>query len=84
MKNKDEDLFEFIKDITQFLTTDETPTEIDVEKDKLVRLDRNLDPSKRNTKTSLILDVKPTNFILNPDNCIPCEEYNADSPYTSK
>lgn len=41
-------------------------------------------PTKRHVKSSLILDVKPLNFILNPDNCIPCEEYTADFMFTKE
>ena len=39
---------------------------------------------KRSAKTSLLLDTKPLNYILNPDNVIPWEEYTADYMYSDK
>ena len=54
MEKEDEDLNEFIKDVTQF--------------------DR--DPSK-----VLLLDCSPLNFIMNPDNVIPCIPYMAEKTY---
>lgn len=83
LRNKDEDLLEFIKDISQFLTTDDE-SRAPSEEGRPINIDRNMDPTKRNVKTSLLLDTKPINFILNPDNVIPCIQYKAESPYTKK
>ena len=68
LRNKDEDLLEFIKDITQFLDID--PAESKEDKSE-VKTDRVIKENKRDPKTSLLLDVKPLNYILNPDNVIP-------------
>lgn len=69
---------EFIKDITQFL-------DIEAETEPKMIPDNRKQPqlsNKRNVRTSLLLDTKPLNFILNPDNCIPCEKYTADYMYS--
>ena len=79
LRNKDEDLLEFIKDITQFLDID--PDESKEDKSE-VKTERVIKENKRDPKTSLLLDVKPLNYILNPDNVIPWPIYKADYIYT--
>ena len=32
----------------------------------------------RDIKRSVLLDPKPLNFLLNPENGLPCVEYNAE------
>ena len=32
----------------------------------------------RNIKRSLLLDPKPTNFMMTPENCIPVDEYTSE------
>jgi len=54
LEKNDEDLNEFIKDVTQF---------------------------DRDPKKVLLLDHSPLNFILNPDNVIPCIPYMAEKTY---
>lgn len=56
LQKNDEDLNEFIKDVTQF---DRDPSQV------------------------LLLDSSPLNFILNPDNVIPCIPYMAEKTYES-
>ena len=76
LEKKDEDIKEFVKDITQFFEMVEGNPQTDSE------VQRAPSPNKRSARTSLILDTKPLNFILNPDNSIPCEPFTADYSYT--
>ncbi|CAI2371182.1 unnamed protein product [Moneuplotes crassus] len=71
LEKKDEDIFEFIKDINQFIDA-ESPNFASVS------------PVKRSAKNSLLLDTKPLSYILNPSNVIPCEEFTADYMYSDK
>lgn len=72
LDKKDEDIFEFIKDVNQFIDGDNA--------DSLIKSSS----IKRSAKNCLLLDVKPLNFILNPNNVIPWEEYTADYMYSDK
>ena len=38
----------------------------------------------RDPKKTLLLDSKPLNFILNPDNVIPCVSYSAESDFSGE
>ena len=83
LKNKDEDLLEFIKDITQFMDISDEASKNDKKGKKQEENEvRVINPNKRDPRTSLLLDVKPLNFILNPDNVIPWSIYKADYIFT--
>jgi len=79
LEKSDEDLLEFIKDINQFL---HRPA--DGDKKQIGESGSEIPSEKRNPKDCLILDTKALNFILNPDNCIVCEEYTAAYAYSQK
>lgn len=64
MEKKDEDILEFIKDINQYLEVDDAQPIAEGQIKKIA-------PVKRSAKSSLLLDTRPLNFILNPDNVIP-------------
>ena len=80
LKNNDEDIFEFIKDVNQFIQLEEGNLQIESNAPKTIQ--NNHTNFKRSAKTSLLLDTKPLNYILNPNNVIPCEEYTADYMYS--
>eukprot|EP00343_Euplotes_focardii_P003659 CAMPEP_0205814736 /NCGR_PEP_ID=MMETSP0205-20121125/20054_1 /ASSEMBLY_ACC=CAM_ASM_000278 /TAXON_ID=36767 /ORGANISM="Euplotes focardii, Strain TN1" /LENGTH=230 /DNA_ID=CAMNT_0053099441 /DNA_START=307 /DNA_END=1000 /DNA_ORIENTATION=+ len=66
-KNSDEDIFEFIKDTNQFMNQEgEKPGLLPNDLDN-----KSMTNFKRSAKTTILLDTKPLNYILNPTNVIP-------------
>jgi len=77
-KNSDEDIFEFIKDTNQFMNQEgEKPGLLPNDLDN-----KSMTNFKRSAKTTILLDTKPLNYILNPTNVIPWEEFTADYMYS--